>query len=370
MIWSIPAIQDTTIYENDPYRNTGLDPVLELRKDGDSSTSDLTESRILMKFDLTNLNSILSANNVTINDITAELRLYPVQEYDLPKTYTIEARPIAIDWANGSGYLDYPAQRQNDNSITDGATWISTAGTGSATWSSSLAPNYAILFNSQSGGGIWVTSSIASQSFNFKSDTLVTMNVTNIVKNWINDVYDNNGFILSYRNADITASNYPTTKIQFYGCETTTVFEPQLYIAWTGSATYSTGSNAVAVLSDDPIPYIRSMNSEISKNTKVRINIAMRPRYPRPSFAQNSVYSLQKAFPINTYYQIKDAHDNRVIIPYSDFTKVVTTASGSYFDFYTTMMYGERFYKFEIKTVYSDFTEYYTSNDFIFKVSL
>ena len=55
MIWSIPTLQDTTIYETDPYRNTGLDQILELRKEGDNSTGDLSESRILIKFDLSNI---------------------------------------------------------------------------------------------------------------------------------------------------------------------------------------------------------------------------------------------------------------------------------------------------------------------------
>jgi hypothetical protein len=32
------------------------------------------------------------------------------------------------------------------------------------------------------------------------------------------------------------------------------------------------------------------------------------------------------------------------------------------------MMYPERFYKFEIKAEFEDFTEYFSSNEFIFKV--
>ena len=56
MIWSTPALLDTTIFESDPYRNAGLDQVLELQKAGDVTTADLTESRILMKFDFTRYN--------------------------------------------------------------------------------------------------------------------------------------------------------------------------------------------------------------------------------------------------------------------------------------------------------------------------
>ena len=132
MIWSIPALQDTTIYEIDPYRNTGLDPILELNKTGDTTTSDLTESRILIKFDLSKLGSILSDNNVSINSISASLKLYTVQESQLPLSYTLQAKALAADWANGTGYFDYPTTI-NYLSLTDGATWIQPAGSGSST---------------------------------------------------------------------------------------------------------------------------------------------------------------------------------------------------------------------------------------------
>lgn len=368
MIWSIPVLQDTTIYENDPYRNTGLDPVLELRKQGDFTTGDLTESRILMKFDLRNLPNILTQNNVTVNDIKSELRLYPVQESDLPFQYTIEARPIGVAWQNGSGYLDYPSSNQVNTTLTDGATWFTIAGSGSATWSSSLSPSTALLFNSSSGGGIWVTSSVATQSFNFKDDTLVTMDVTNIVKNWVNGLYSNHGFIIAFRNNDITASNYPETKIQFYGVETTTVYEPQLYVSWTGSITYTTGSVSVITINDSPIVYVKNMQAEYPVDTKVRVNLGTRPRYPRRTFAQNSDFSTLKSLPQNSFYQIKDAQSNHVIIPYSENTRINTNSSGSYFEFYTTMLYPERFYRFELKIEYTELTEYLSSTDFVFKI--
>ena len=102
MIWSTPALQDTTIYQSDPYRNTGLDQILELHKEGDVTSSDLTESRILIKFDLTPLTAILSENSISINSISASLKLHTVQESELPTTYAIEARPIAVDWNPGS----------------------------------------------------------------------------------------------------------------------------------------------------------------------------------------------------------------------------------------------------------------------------
>lgn len=370
MIWSIPALQDTTIYESDLYRNTGLDAILELQKSGDSSTGDLTESRILIKFSLDELSSILSTNGITINDITAKLKLYAVQESNLPKNYTIEARAISADWQNGSGYLNFPAGELNSLDVVDGATWVAVAGSGSLTWSGSVTTGTAISYNGAStvGGGAFYTSSVASQSFSFKSDDTVNINVTDIVKNWYTGSFTNNGFLVSYKNSEITASNYPETLLQFYSSDTHTVYEPHLYISWTGSVSYSTGSLSNITYEDSPIVYVRNFRGEFLKDKKVRILLGSRPRYPRPAFAQNSVFATVKTLPSSSYYQIKDAHNDQIIIPYGEDTKISADSNGNYFDFYTTMLYPERYYKFEIKTTFSSFTEYFDSNEFTFKI--
>ena len=368
MIWSVPALQDTTIYEIDPYRNTGLDSILELEKAGDSSTSDLYESRILIKFDLTSLASILSDNNIPINSISASLNLYTVQESALPKSYTIEAKALAADWSNGSGYFNYPSNTILNTAITDGATWHSTSGTGSITWSASLSPSTQLVFNTGSaGGGVWYTSSIASQSFNFKTEDTIKLDVTAIVKNWHSGAFTNNGFIIAFNHNQITASNYPTTNIQIYSSDTHTVFEPQLFINWTGSITYNTGSMSVITYEDNPIVYVRSFKGEFLKNKKARILLAARVKYPRPAFGQNTVFKSLLNLPSSSYFQINDVLTNDIIIPYSQYTKINTVGDHSFIEFYTTMLYPERYYKFEIKTIIDGYDYFITSPDFTFK---
>lgn len=369
MIWSIPALQNTTIYESDPYRNTGLDPVLELRKQGDITTSDFAESRILIKFDTTALSASLSENGVSINDITANLRLYTVQESELPESYTIESRIVSDAWKNGSGYLLHPSGSISSTVVTDGATWKTVGGSGSMQWLNSVKTGTTSSYITTAGGGFWYTASIASQSFNYKTDDFVNLNVTEAVKGWYNATYENNGLIISFKRSEISSSNYPNVNLQFYSSNTHTVYEPQLYLQWTGSQTYSTGSLTVIDYNDNPIIYTRNFKGEYLKDNKVRILLGARPKFPRPSFAQNTVFATIKALPANSYYQIKDAHSDMIIIPYSNYTKINTDSNGSYFDFYTTMLYAERYYKFEIKSVFSGITEYFTSNDFVFKIS-
>ena len=369
MIWSTPALQDATIYESDPYRNTGLDQMLELKKEGDASTSNLTESRILIKFDLDQLNSVLNENNISINDISANLKLYTVQESELPQTYTIEAKALAADWRNGTGLYALPAGIQSNELSADGVTWNSINGYQSTTWDSINISGSANEYNATPGGTVWHTSSIASQSFSFKSNDYINLDVSSIVKNWQNNVYENNGLVVSFKHSEITASNYPLTSIQLYSSDTHTVYEPQLYISWTGSITYNTGSVSPLTYEDEPIMYVRSFRGEYTKDIKARILIGTRPKYPRPAFTQNSTFAVQKALPKESYYQIKDAHNNNIIIPYSNSTKLNTNTSGSYFDFYTTMLYPERFYRFEIKALFDGITEYFSANEFIFKIT-
>lgn len=370
MIWSLPASQDTTIYELDPYRNTGLDEILELRKIGDTTTLDLGESRILIKFDLTKLSSKLTEHSININNISASLNLFPIVQSELPQSYVIEARPLAADWKNGSGYTTTPVGILTSTNVVDGATWISVGGLGTTTWSGSASTGTEInSYNSGSlGGGRWYTGSVASQSFNFKSSDKINIDVSNIVKDWYNGTYPNYGLILSYRYNDITASNYPETNIQIYSSDTHTVFEPHLYINWTGSVTYNTGSLSKITYNEDPIIYTKSFRGEYLKDHLIRIKLGTRPKYPKSGFSQNSSFSLEKALPEESYYQIKDAHNDEVIIPFSQFTKINTTSAGSYFDFYATMLYPERYYKFEIKAVFDEITEYFQSNSYLFKI--
>ena len=52
MYWSIAAKQDATIYEADPYRNTGLDEILEIKAGYDPLTNNFVEARSLIQFDV------------------------------------------------------------------------------------------------------------------------------------------------------------------------------------------------------------------------------------------------------------------------------------------------------------------------------
>ena len=321
MIWSIPALQDVTIYEGDPYRNTGLDEILEIKAGVNELTEDFEESRILIKFDLSDLSSILSKNNITINDVTASLVMYTLQSSELPKDYVLKVYSVGDSWINGSGYTSYPVDIVPSTYESDGVTWNSVGGINSITWvSASASSNSTTLYTTNAGGGDYTGSVTASQNFNFKKSENVNINVTNIVKSWYTGSLTNNGFLLRF-SASASDTNFQTgmSTIQLYSAETHTVYQPQLYIGWNASS-YNIASASVAAFTDNPVIYPISARGEYVQGTRARMLLGARPRYPRRQFSQNTSYAATIALPSSSYYQIKDAHSNEIIVPYSSNT--------------------------------------------------
>ena len=56
---------DTTLYSASGSKNTGLDEILEIRKDQKSDNTFIGVSRILMKFDLDYISSLVSRGTIT-----------------------------------------------------------------------------------------------------------------------------------------------------------------------------------------------------------------------------------------------------------------------------------------------------------------
>ena len=110
---------DTTLYQASGSQNTGLDEVLEIRKDMSKSGGNIKVSRILMKFDLSEISS--SIVNGTIPTIASGtkyyLNLYDAGSEDLNVSQSLYAYPISQSWVEGQGTV-------NDDPIAlEGASW-------------------------------------------------------------------------------------------------------------------------------------------------------------------------------------------------------------------------------------------------------
>lgn len=372
MVWTTPSIKDASIYEYDPFRNTGLDQLLDVSifKENDNKY----ESRALIKFNVSEISDVLSDSSIDTDSINAKIRLYVSQLDGLPEEFTLVCRPIAADWVNGSGYYFFPSGRVTSGSTTIGVTWNSVAGTNSETWQSVLVSGSSVSgsYNTVEGGGVWKTTNESTETIaRNKTNRIdfIEIDVTEEVSDWINNNTDNYGFIVSLRD-DNQIYDVSSTELKFHSKETDTVFEPFLSVAWESHiSTGSLDTNIIPAINkkEQPVVYTQGLNSTVQIDSLNRIYLGARPRFPRKQFSQNTHFAASMSFPDESYYRLLDAHTNTVLVDYSDYTKLSREGSSWYFDFYSTMMYPERYYMFEIKTVNPDGISYFKSPDFIFK---
>jgi hypothetical protein len=357
MIIQLVPLNDSTIYEDLPNKNTGLDEILELNKT--IVGSQINESRILMYVPTTNITDVLTQYNVPSSSLSCSLKLYTVQETEIPLSYNITVAAVSGSWTNGTGKLA-------DVELTGGVSWIYSAGESNNKWvTSSFTPDSTGSYTVP-GGGNWYTNSIVSQSFSFKEDNDLNIDITPIVIKWLSNEIPNDGIIIRFENVNAADILVPTN-IQFYSSDTHTVYSPQIQLKWTGSIEHVTGSLQPVTLRDNPVLYTIGARAEYKPNTVNRVFLGSRPMYPKKSFSQNPSYQTIKYIPIESYYRIVDASTNDVIVDYSEFTQISCDTESNYFDFSTSGLYPERFYKFEFKLVFGEMVNYY-DYDYLFKI--
>ena len=105
------AQSDATVYEGattssaTSLTNTGLDEVLEIGKRLSTDGSTLLKSRSLIKFDISEIQQVLSTYSVPLSSCKFILQLFTTHAKNLPSEYTIDAKIVAQPWVNGTGYL-------------------------------------------------------------------------------------------------------------------------------------------------------------------------------------------------------------------------------------------------------------------------
>jgi len=472
------ATKDTTLYEVSKSMNTGLDEILEIRKDMNDDGSVINVTRALIKFDLTYISE--SIVDGLISNPTYYLNLYDANSTGLNVSQKLYAYPVSQSWDMGSGKAqsnpiieDGASWKYKDNK-TDATPWYSTynsvlgvnKSTGSFTLSGILgggedvftltnssgtkyyfAPsatgetdtsdaNYyyfatgssltvstqnlsneinsitdvgvsassaaavlsvtasdagtggnSITFTSGSttltlaggtdttqtlsgGGGTWYSGSTgqysleASQSFTHEPKD-VRMDVTGIVNNWIysGSSYANEGFMLkrsgSMGNSDSNVEEGNTTQYGnfiFFGRDTNTIYQPKLEVVWddskwaTGSLNPLTSANL-----EDMVLYMRGLRPEYKEKSKVKFRVIGRERYPEKSYSTSGYstgYTTAKYLPSgSTYYQIKDAYTEEIIVPFGSGSIVSCDSTGNYFNVWLNGLQAERFYRIEYKVV-------------------
>jgi hypothetical protein len=361
---------DTTIYQGNitSSANTGLDEILEVSKNVNSAGTTISVSRALLKFDYSYISSSV-VSGIIPSDAKYYLNLYDASSTELATEQTLYTHMVSGSWSGGTGTLD------RDPVLSDGASWkYRDNDTDQTQWVS----------GSETQGGTWYTSSLASgynvsSSFELTYETRdIRMDVSDLVKNHIysSSVFPNDGFIVKRLNTATSQSAHsifdPTTatgsaegnstplgNLKFFSRETHTIFPPKLEVEWDDSS-WSTGSlGALGATDLDRLTvYFQNLKPEYKEKSKVKFRVVGRELYPTRGFETTPAALTIKTLPSGSrsmgqgsYYQVRDAHTEDIIIPFSTGSIISCDGTSNYFNLWMDGFQPERFYRFEVKVV-------------------
>lgn len=334
-VYKIFASADATLYSAYPEQNTGLDEILEVGcKNAQipttvlqtNSADDIRRSVILFSdLDLQTAYNLVSGSNWSSN-----LRLYFANAENLTTTYNLEVRQVSQSWSMGTGkFLDSPE-------IKNGVSWRNNTQT--TAWTSPT--DY---FNTI-GGGNWINNINVTQSFDYKSNKDLNVNVTDISKNWLENGNHNNGFMVKL-SSSIEENTGSYIALSFFSVDTHTIYPPTLEFKWddsqynTGSLSTVSNSNTIVTLGNNP-------NVFKNDTAKYIFTVNARDKYPTRAFTTSSIYTVNKALPSSSYWALQDVKTEEMVVDFdSTYTKISCNSNGSYFPIYMNGLEPERYYK-------------------------
>jgi len=492
------ADKDTTLYENSSSLNSGLDEILEIRKDVNDTGAFKEVSRTLIKFDLTNISESIVSRLIPDSGSKAArfyLNLYDAHPTSLAASQSLYAYPVSQSWIMGEGHsYDNPVTKEGSSwnfskGIIDGTLWtpevtasggtwyqnyasgsldfippfgtsitasnevqITVAGTeynfiatasinssGTGSIPSDSSPNFYFssgsstadfgsnLIDEVNAADIGVTASFsgtatlhltassittagltdisvdtgsdgtysdaltlggggvpyeASQSFTKDSDD-VRMDVTGIVRAWLSESIDNEGFIIKRRgnigNSDKFSDENNTQRLgnfSFFSSDTNTKYPPTLEMVWDDSK-WNVGSLSALTSTnlEDSVLYMKGLRPEYNQKSKVKFRVVGRERFPDKTYSTTpSTLTVKTLPPSSSYYSILDAETDEVIVPYGSGSQLSCDSSGNYFNVWMDGFQPERYYKLEYRIQSGSGTDeeinQYYDEGFTFKVTL
>ena len=359
------AEKDATLYEGSATqsRNTGLDEILEVRKDMNTDGSVVNVSRTLIKFDITNISESIVAGTIPEN-ARFYLNLYDARSTELTTSQSLFAYPVSQSWVQGDGrFFDSPA-------TTEGCSWRYRDGETTGTqWVS----------GSNNTGGTWFNQYEASQSFNHETIDM-RMDVTDIMKQWLSSSIANEGFIVkrsgSIGNTSSSLDEGSTDRLgnfSFFSRDTHTIYPPKLEVEYDDSV-FNTGSLSTLDADDvdEVMVYMSGLREEYKEKSKVKFRVYGRERFPTRTYSTSSQNLTVKFLPTQSQYSVRDALTEDEIIPFSTGSYLSCDGTGNYFRLDLNAFQPERHYRFLYKVVSGSGNtrvEHILDEDHIFKVT-
>jgi hypothetical protein len=155
-------------------------------------------------------------------------------------------------------------------------------------------------------------------------------------------------------------------QLKFFSKETNTIYQPKIRIGWDDSS-FTTGS--LTELSEDDIKVtFKRLKSTYKVNSKPKVLVFGRELYPLKTYTNEFAYNDVKFLPSTTYYQVKDAITDEVIIPFSNYSKVSCDSNGNFIRLNLENWETNREYYIEIKVDRDGVVEYFSDKDLTFLV--
>lgn len=359
-------------------------------------------SRTLLKFDLTELSQSISNNTISGSDIKFTLNLKCCGARNIPLNYSIYAYPLNQTWDNGNGrYADDGSQlgcswnyrNYDGNGIWYGSdvtgstyttdNYLLTASYATGSWKNQGGTWYYKVPSSYTNKSKWICSSskytplansslICNQSFSYGEQSDIKMDITQIVRSWLCGCVPNNGLIL-LTSFEISTPPLQNTNglLQFFSRDTNTIYSPYIDVAWDDSV-FNTGSLAPVTGSIENIINLQYLKNEYKAGSLPKIFVFARDRYPLKQFNksyQQPAMVTPKYLPSSSYYMIKDAESEEVLVDFDKYTKLsCDPVQGNYFKLQTTGLPQERYMKIFIKSEYNDGSIDITDTGKVFKI--
>ena len=337
-VYKIFPEKDTFILSKYPAQNTGLDEILDISNYNginqlSSAQGDLPAvTRALIQFKTTDINDVVN-NKISGSAFATNLKLYLANAENAPLNYTLESHPISGAWDMGTGRVS------DDPKTQDGCSWGWRGESGSNAWTTA-------------GGDFYTDKSGSSQTFLYTSDKDISMDVTDMVKLWNSSSIENNGFIVKHSSSIEFSSSFVET--QYFSMDTHTIYPPELEFKWDDSS-YATPLTAVT--SSDFVLAFTNLKSEFEDNGIYNFRLKVRDTYPTRTFQTSSVYLNAKALPTSSYWGLKDAKTDEMVVDFdTSYTKISADSGSNYFTVYMDGLEPERYYQLMIKTIIGDET--------------
>ena len=176
----------------------------------------------------------------------------------------------------------------------------------------------------------------------------------------------NYGFIIK-RPFNTESDTFNAGELQYFSSNTHTVYPPKLTFKWDDS-THNFGAQSSTKTSGELNVSLYRNKEEYKINEEATFRLNVRDKYPNRTFVTSSNYLDPGYFTTSSFYSIRDAHTEEIIIPFDDeFTKLSADSDGMYFKLFMNGLQPERYYRLLFKHINNDGIEIF-DNNYHFKV--